>query len=219
MNQSRSSADAENRVASIARAVAAVRNASQCVCESCGGTITGSGFVEVQSDPPMWHEKCLDNEWITDIHRTAEGHYADSGVPPGTEEQLMAVRVSEFSTIRNPAAGSQKQEPAAETSPDQKGSPSKTWRTALAEALAKAERIGEQLRRASYEPSEWPVTSWPEEDRRGLLFESQEAAADLPHAIGEALRLFDNASKASGRGPGDVTDPEKDKALSGPAPD
>ncbi|MDE0368342.1 MAG: hypothetical protein OXP09_22580 [Gammaproteobacteria bacterium] len=215
MNQSRSSADAKKRVASIERAVAAVRNASQCVCEGCDGTITGSGFVETPFDPPMWHEECFDNRPILDVHRTPEGHYAFSLVPPDAGEELMAVRISEFATIRNPTSGSPTQDPAAEPSPDPQDSPSKTWRTALAEALAKAERIGEQLRLASFEPSNWPVNIWPEEDRRGLLFESQEAAAELPRAIGEVLRLFDDASKAWRRRPDDVTNPENDKALKG----
>ena len=195
MNQSRSSADAEKRVASIARAATAVRNASQCVCEGCDSTITGSGFVEEPFDPPMWHEECMDQQEITDVHRTDEGHYAFSDVPPDAGEELMAVRISDFAAIRNPMAGPPTQDPAAEFRSSPQGSPSKAWRTALAEALAKAERIGEQLRCASYEPSDWPVTSWPEEDRRGLLLESQEAAAELPRAIGEALRLFDDASK------------------------
>ena len=211
MNQSRSSADAENRVATIERAVAAVRNASQCVCEGCDGTITGSGFVETPFDPPMWHEECFDNRPILDVHRTPEGHYAFSLVPPDAGEELMAVRISGFATFRTPTTGSPTQDPAAESSRDPQGSLLNTWRTALAEALAQAERIGEQLRLASFEPSNWPVNIWPEEDRRGLLFESQEVAAELPRAIGEALRLFDDASKTSGRGPDDITDPEQDK--------
>ncbi|MDE0343849.1 MAG: hypothetical protein OXK82_11920 [Deltaproteobacteria bacterium] len=200
MNQSRSSEEAENRVACIARALAAVRSANHCVCYSCGRAITGGGFVEAQEDPPMWHEECFDNRPILDIHRTPEGHYAFSLVPPDAGEELMAVRISEFEMIRNPTSGSPTQDPAAESSPDPQGSPSKAWRTALAEALAKAERIGEQLRRASFEPSNWPYNLLPEEDRRGLLFASQEAATELPRVIGEALRLLDDASKAGDGG-------------------
>ena len=219
MQEARSSTEAEKRLSAIECTLAVVRNASRCVCESCGGAITGAGFVEAEPELLMWHEECMDNQPIMDVHRTDEGNYAFSLAPQDAGEELMAVRVSDFGMIRSQAVGSATENATTETSQDQQGSASNIWRTALADALTIAERIGEQLRRASYEPSSWPYNLYPEEDRRHLLLESQEAAMELPRAIGEALRLFDGVIRMRGRRPDDAVDPDEAEAAKGPDPD
>ena len=119
MNQSRGSErESENRLAHIARAEAAVRNASDCVCDYCGGTITGCGFVDTSHNPFMRHEQCFDELMIDDIHRTSEGHYAYSLAPRDDGEVLAMVRVSNFGRLRSQAAGSPLQDSTATSGED-----------------------------------------------------------------------------------------------------
>ena len=83
MQKNRSKTEAEKCLAALKGALATLRNASQCVCDTCGGTITGAGFVDVQAEPIVWHEECLDNEPITDIHRSPERRLGGKGAKPG----------------------------------------------------------------------------------------------------------------------------------------
>ena len=132
----------------------------------------------------------------------------------------MAVRLGDFGMARSKRARPPRNDAAAQTSPNPLGEPSQPWRIALAEAIAKAQGIGEQLLRVSIEPFD-PQNDFfvPAKERRRMLFESQEAVNGLARTIEEALRLFDDAVATTERTQKDSAGPEKDPAAKEPGRD